>query len=61
MFKSAQDTKNILIDDTDTSKSVQIGAALSDKQGDTLVNFLRANCGSSRTCQESRGSSPSTP
>jgi hypothetical protein len=36
--------KNILVDDTDTLKSVQIGVALFDKQEDILVNFLRANC-----------------
>jgi hypothetical protein len=43
MFKSVQDIKNIPVDDTDTSKSVQIGEVLSDKQEGTIVNFLRAN------------------
>jgi hypothetical protein len=42
-FKSEQDTKNILVADDDASKSVRIGATLSDKQEGTLVNLLQAN------------------
>jgi hypothetical protein len=40
---SAEDTKDIQIDAIDTSKHIRIGAALSDRQGSTLVDFLRAN------------------
>jgi hypothetical protein len=33
-----------MVDDTDTSKTIQIGVAFSSKQEDTLDNFLWANC-----------------
>ena len=64
-FKSAQDTKNILVDNADTSKNVRIGATLSNKQEGALVNFLRANrdvfVWKPWTCRGSQVSSPSTP
>lgn len=39
-FKSAEDTKDVRIDDANSSKHVRIGAALSDRQGCALIDFL---------------------
>jgi hypothetical protein len=43
-FKSAEDTKDVQINDADPSKHVRIGAALSDKQEGALIDLLQANC-----------------
>jgi hypothetical protein len=58
--KPANDTKKILLDESDSSKFVIIGTGLSAKEESELTSFLRENQtslrGLQKTCQVCRGS-----